>query len=98
MNIFEVVDKTGRIIRMTDTNWIHIIRRHPQISTHQEEIKETLIKPDMILNPQREDEGLRYYYKHYKHRNSPNKYLLVVVKYLNGTGFTISAHFVRNIK
>ncbi len=34
--------------------------------------------------------------KYYKHKKSSNKFMLVVVKYLNGFGFVISAHFVRN--
>ncbi len=29
---FELIDKTGRKLRMTDWNWHHIIRRHPEIT------------------------------------------------------------------
>ena len=94
--IFEIVDKTGRKIRLTSKNWQHIIRKHPYIASCQDQIKETLSNPDNILDPQDIDEQKRYYYKYYKHRNSPNKFMLVVVKYLNGFGFVISAHFVRN--
>ena len=98
MNIkFEVIDKTGRRLRMTDWNWEHIIRRHPEISSEKEKIIETLENPDKITDSLK-DENAKFYYKYYKHRKSVNKFLMVLVKYLNGGGFVISAHFVRTAK
>lgn len=98
MNIkFEVIDKTGRRLRMTKWNWEHIIRRHPEISSEKEKIVETLEKPDKIISSLK-DEKARFYYKYYKYRQSQNKFMMVLVKYLNGDGFTISAHFVPRIK
>jgi len=43
------------------------------------------------------DENVRYYYRYYKNIESSAKNLLVVVKYLNGEGFVITAYFVRSI-
>ena len=98
MNItFEVIDKTGRKLRMTDWNWEHIIRRHPEISSEKERIIETLEKPDKITDSLK-DEKARFYYKCYKQRQSQNKFMMVLVKYLNGDGFIISAHFVPRTK
>ncbi len=35
--IFEVIDKTGRKLRMTEKQWAsHIVRRHPEISSEKE--------------------------------------------------------------
>ncbi|MBS3081136.1 hypothetical protein J4221_06705 [Candidatus Pacearchaeota archaeon] len=47
---FEVIDKTNRKLRMTDYNWHHIIRRHPEIASHQEKIIESLEKPNKITD------------------------------------------------
>jgi len=94
---FEVIDKSGRKLRMTGWNWEHIIRRHPNISTEKEKIIETLKNPDKITISLK-DEKARFYYKYYKNRKSINKFLMVLVKYLNGEGFVISAHFVRTAK
>ncbi|MBI2449570.1 hypothetical protein HYV49_04710 [Candidatus Pacearchaeota archaeon] len=97
MNIkFEVIDKTRRRLRMTDWNWEHIIRRHPEISSEKEKIIETLENPDKIKGSIK-DENAKFYYKYYKHRNFPNKFMMVLGKYLNGEGFIISAHFVPRI-
>ena len=37
------------------------------------------------------------YYRYYKDRKKKAKFLQVVVKYLNGDGFVITAYFVRQI-
>ncbi len=97
-NIFEVVDKTGRKIRMTQKQWSHIARKHPQISSEKEKIIETLKNPDKIINPGQLDPNKRFYYKYYKNRPSSNKFVRVIVKYLNDEGFIITAHFVPMIK
>ncbi len=94
---FEVIDKTGRKLRMTDWNWHHIVRRHTEITSHQEKIVETLERPDKITDSLN-DEDTKHYYKYYKHLSSPYKFMRVITKYLNGEGFIISAHFVKSIK
>lgn len=89
--IFELVDKTGRKIRLTAERWSHIQRKHPEVEKY-EWIEETLIKPDIITDYDL-DETVRYYYKYYKHRAAPEKYLHIVVKYINSEGFVLTAQF-----
>ncbi len=92
--IFEVTDKTGRKIRLTKRQWSHIKRDHPEI-LDTSLIKEVLEYPIKITKPY---EGAKhYYYKYYKNRKSTDKFLLVIVKYLNGDGFVISAFYTRHI-
>ena len=98
MNIvFEVICKTGRKLRMTDYNWLHIVRRHPEISSQKEKIIETLENPDKITESA-DDEEAKYYYKYYKNLPSPYRFMRVIAKYLNGEGFIISSHFVKTIQ
>jgi len=60
-----------------------------------EEIKGTIKNPDKIVP---HDCGDLYdYYKYYKHRKSHLKFLMIVVKYLNGKGFVLTAYFVPRI-
>ncbi|MBS3098598.1 hypothetical protein J4462_00115 [Candidatus Pacearchaeota archaeon] len=97
--IFEVVDKTGRKIRLTKERWSHIssqISPHAYMTNYLGEIKETLTKPDKIVRSAT-DENKTNYYKYYKYRKSENKLLKIIVKYLNGDGFVISSYFVRKI-
>jgi len=96
-NVFEVVDKSGRKIRLTKKQWSHTLRKHPSLSDYLEEIKETLQNPIAITYSDA-DKDVRFYYRYYKHLPSPHKYLLVIVKYLNGEGFIISTYFEKTIK
>lgn len=94
--IFEVKDKSGRKIHLSDERWKHLNQEHPEVAPYLEDIKETLKNPVKITEYEI-DENVRYYYKYFKERESA-KYLLVIVKYLNDHGFIITAYFVRNIK
>lgn len=96
-NIFEIKDKTGRKIHLSKRQGGHITHPsslHAYMTNYLEEIKQTLIQPDKIVGSLYDDSKKKYY-KYYKDRK---QYLRVIVKYLNGDGFVISAYFVRNIK
>ena len=98
MNIkFEVMDKTKRRLRMTDFNWLHISKKHPEISSQKEMIIESLENPDKIIESLK-DKDTKFYYKYYKNLTSSYRFLKTVVKYLNGHGFIISSHLVKAIR
>ena len=88
-----IKDKTKRIIELTQEQWSHIVE-HPEMSNQIEQIKETLEQPDKIITSP-EDSSLNYYFKHY---NEFKKFLLVAAKYLNGTGFIITAFYTTKIE
>jgi len=99
-NILEIVDKTGRNTILTKERWSHITEPaspHAYIANYLEEIRQALIKPDKIISSLY-DEKKANYYKYFKHRDSKNKFLRVIVKYLNNHGLIISAYFITNIK
>ena len=91
--IFEVVDKSGRKIRLTKKIWSKIRKKHYEIE-NEGEIIEVLKNPDKM---EIYDESICYYYKYYKNRPLPRRFLLVIVKYLNGDGFVMSAYYVDKI-
>lgn len=98
MNVlFEVIDKNGKHIRLTNKQYSHIMDEHPYMHKYLEEIKETLKKPDKITFYSF-DVNVRYFYKSYKHLDKPNKYIFVIVKYLNGEGYIVSAYLEDKIK
>ena len=65
------------------------------MTNYLEEMQQTLINPLKIVPHENGD--LRKYYSFHKHRKHPEKYLKIIVKYLNGTGFILTAQFVRNL-
>ena len=94
--IFEVEDKSGKKIHLSDERWKHLNQEHPEVAPYFEELKDILKNPLKITDYEL-DSNVKYYYKYFKERETA-KYLLVIVKYLNNHGFIITAHFVRNIK
>jgi hypothetical protein len=93
--IFEIKDKTGRKIRLTKRQWEHIAIKHPYMANYLNEIEETIKNPDKII--QHNFGNLFDYYKYYKNRKDNLKFLKVIVKYLNGDRFILSAYFVKYI-
>ena len=77
-NIFEITDKTGREIRLTDKQFEHVIC-HRGMESYIEEIKDTLKNPLKIIS--HEAGGLYDYYSYYKNRKQKAKYLQVIVRY-----------------
>lgn len=90
--IFEIKDKSGRRIRLTRERLKHINKEHPLVK--EEEIKQTLKNPLKII----EKSGKKpFYYQYFKYKNLPYRYLRVIVRYLNGDGFIVTAYFVKGI-
>jgi len=90
--IFEIEDKSGRKIHLSDERWKHIVTEHTALANKIEDIKEVLLNP-LIIGRSKYDENVRYYQKYYK---KLSKYLLVSVKYLNGEGFIITVFYTSN--
>ena len=92
--VFEIIDKSGRNIKLTLKSWKHIMKRHSYMEKYVEQIKETLKIPDKIT-----DRGYsKQYYKGYKNLKSPNRFILVVVKYINDEGLVITAYQTDKIR
>ena len=92
--IFELIDKTRRRVRLTKERWEHILE-HKGMENYLEDIKIMIERPEKIVP--HDDASVNDYYKYYKHKKSKNKFLKVVVKYLNGDGYILSAYFVPKI-
>jgi len=62
-----------------------------------EEIQKTLKNPLKLIDYGLEKD-IKYYYRYYKDRKSKARYLRVIVKYLNGKGYVVTAYFINKIK
>jgi len=92
--IFRIIDKTGRKVHLSEERWGHILE-HKGMENYLEDIKSTLENPLKIIS---HDCGDLYdYYTFHKNKKSNSKFLMVVVKYLNGTGFVLTDYFVQQI-
>ena len=94
--VFEISDKGGRRIYLTKERLGHIIK-HPDVSEHVENIKEILKRP-YAFRRHEVDKDARYYYGYFKDRDPSERYLLILVRYLNSSGFIITAFFTNKIE
>jgi len=97
MDTFEVEDKFGRKIRLTDERRLHITEKHPEIGDQEGKIKETLKKPELIKKSVYSGDVLLFY-KYYKQTPVTGKYLAVGIKLLNSKGFVVTVYFTDRIK
>jgi len=93
LNVFEIIDKTGRKIHLSKERWRHIRMEHPEI-VNSEDIEDAIRIPVKIISSDR-DQNVGWYFKYNKIRR---RYLKVAVKYLNGGGYVITAHYTTKIQ
>ncbi len=93
-HIFEIIEKTGKKVHLSQKRWKHISQNHPDVIDKLEDIQKALTNPTLIV-PHKFDEAKRNYYFYYK---NIKRYLLVAVKYINDEGHVSTAFIARNIK
>ena len=96
MSLFEIVSKLGKKIKLTDVQWSHIKSRHKELVGQTNKIIETLNNPDIVFYSNKDD--VYHYCKLFQKTPVSKKYLLVIVKHINGEGFIITAFFVSKLR
>jgi hypothetical protein len=88
--------RLDRAIRLTKTQWEHIIAKHHELREQEPKIRTALQDPDFVLYSKSDDN----YQYHRLFADTPvgEKHLLVVVKHLNSEGFVITAFFVSKVR
>jgi len=93
---FEVADHQNVIIRLTKHNWEHIIqRRGSEFHNYWDNIKDTVINPDIIAESKIDDKTRIYIQEKKVKRNFKSKYLIVLV---NSNNDIITSWFSKKIK
>ena len=88
----EETSKLGKKIRVTKRDWVYIVAKHESVESLEEEVKGTLINPE-VVRVSKEDPDVYLYYSRYR-----KYYLCVVCKHLNREGFVITAYLADKIK
>lgn len=97
MEPFEITDKFNRRIKLTTERiWAHIVKR-PEMLDEEGLIKSALIDPDEVRES-KEDSTTWLYHKINPKGDKWNKFILVIVKLLNGEGFVSTSFFTGIIK
>lgn len=94
MKIF--VDYQGRLVRLTDERWQHILR-HPEMVAMENAIEATLKYPQ-IVRRSTTDQAVYLYYCYQTQTSVGDKWLCVVVKVLENDAFIITAYLTDQLK
>lgn len=92
--LFSVKDLHGRVIYLSTERWKHISKRHPHIVPYLYEIPSILQHP---LSWKKVSSHKVHYSAYFKAHPFPEKFLVVVGKYLNNHGFIVTAHFTKHL-
>ncbi len=58
----EIKDKFNNKIKLTNKQWNHIIKEHPEVEPYKDRISETLNKPDLVKSSKRNKDTFLYYH------------------------------------
>ncbi|MFO7556096.1 MAG: hypothetical protein R6W88_12910 [Desulfobacterales bacterium] len=91
---FEVITPLGFSVRVARAYWELIVSiKHPVMSGHESEVKETLANPNEI-RVSRSDPAVYLFYK----LQRTGRWICAVVKRLDGNGFLITTYPTESIK
>ncbi len=71
-------DKFNNKIKLTDNQWNHIVKEHPEVEPYKNRLSEVLGKPDLVKRSKRNRDTFLYY-RYYKDIYR-GKYLLAVAE------------------
>jgi len=94
--VFEILSKMGKVVSLDEERWRHILE-HPEMKNQLGRIKETAVNPDEV-RASVHDSSVLLFYKLYVETPVTEKYLVVVIKSLNGEGFIVTAFFTDRVK
>jgi hypothetical protein len=83
-------DCFGQKVRLTDERLAHILE-HAEMKGLGAEIERVLRQPQLVRRS-RTDEAVRLFYEFYAQTIVDGKWLCVVVKYLEGDAFVVTAY------
>jgi hypothetical protein len=88
MRVF--VDYQGNSIRFTEERRYHALK-HPEMRDLEHEIELALSNPDLVMESGT-DRTVQLYYRFLLHTLVGDKWLCVVVKFISGTNFVLTAY------
>jgi len=83
-------DCFGRAVRLTDERLAHILE-HPEMRAMDAEIEQVLRAPQLVRRS-RSDMSAQLYYSFYAQTEVGGKWLCVVVKFVEGDAFVVTAY------
>ena len=90
-------DYLGRQVRLTDTQLRHIYEEHSDMLGMEWAIAPTLAEPEATLPSVTDPETVLEFFRWFPETTRGEKYVRVVVKYMQDDAFVLTAHLTRRI-
>ena len=90
-------DWQGRPVRLTEERWQHVCVAHGYMDNMEENVGETLQSPDVIHRSTSDPAGVRLNYRWFRGTVVGDKWVCVVVKYLESDAFVLTAYVTDTI-
>ena len=94
--VMELRDVWGNSVSLTDERRTHLLE-HPEMREQEDKLAETLLEPDVVIQSQ-SDGTVRLFHRFHRRLAIGDKYLCVVVKYVESDVFIITAYFTDKVK
>jgi hypothetical protein len=85
-------DPSGRTVELTEERWCHIVERHSEIEAHGEVVLRAVQEPDRQMVGRLPNEEWFYL-----ETDAPSAWLKVIVDYVEGRGYIVTAYARRSI-
>ena len=92
----ELSDVWGNSVSLTEERRAHLLE-HPEMQGQEDKLAETLLEPEVVIQSQ-SDDAVRLFHRFYRRLAIEDKYLCVVVKYMEDSVFIITAYFTDKVK
>jgi hypothetical protein len=95
--VLEVFAKFDKKIRLTESKYDHVCKRHPEVASEIEKMKETLVSPQ-IVRRSLYDKKVWLFYRFFENTPVTEKYLMVAARVFNDEGLVVTSYFTDKVK
>jgi hypothetical protein len=92
----KVTDRDGQIVTMSQKSWQHMLKGHPEMEPHEDEIRRTISDPDFVVRSPQEpldpSGERRVACRHEPMIRKSRPYLYVPIEYCARGNWVISAY------
>jgi hypothetical protein len=96
--IMTIRDFQGQLIRLTQRQWSHILDHHDHMNGQERAVEATLENPEEVRKSREDPNTVRLYYRRYTNPGERNKWVCVLVKFLENDAFILTAYETRKVK
>lgn len=89
--LITIRDYQGQLIRLTATQWSHILQSRSFMVGMQSAIQGALESPEEVRKDRDDPDSVRLYYRRYTNTPAGDKLVCVVVKFLENDAFILTA-------